>query len=261
LYSLKAINVCSIKVMMIPFQWFFNKRLNIKQVMSCTLSLALIVTPAAFADYTPGDQKPVDPDSQSDGGTTRGCSGGELPLTVLASQSYVGRTSSQHPTLAWFVPADSASKRVELTIYEWVRGGRPTEVRKVSLQSSPGIMALSPFSENELGLELGKEYRWQVILHCDPDNPSTALVAAASIEVVALSSEVQSQLNGAVNGVEKTKLYAEAGLWYDALAEALDLAEPSTLGEVGSALLNDLAQWEGSAQQSENLEQIADIAR
>ena len=153
---------------MIPIQWFLNNRINIKLVTSCALSLALIVTPAVLAAYVPGKQKPVPKDRRSDGGTTRGCSGGDMPLTVFASRNYVGRTISQYPTFAWFVPRDSASKPMKFTIYERVPSGKPKEVRKISLQSSPGIMKLSSFSENELGLQPGKEYLWQVVIHCDP---------------------------------------------------------------------------------------------
>lgn len=260
---------------MISIQWFLNKRLNIKLVTSCTLSLALILTPAALASYTPGAQKPVPPERRSDGGTTRGCSGGSIPLTVLASQNYFGRTTSRHPTFAWFVPRDSASKPMQFTIYEWVSSGKPKEVRKMSLQSSPGIMKLSPFSDSELGLQPGKEYSWQVVIHCDPDNPSGDLVSEASIKVVGMPATVQTKLNRAVNSVEKANIYAEAGLWYNALDEALKLAEPSKLGDVGSTLLNDLAkseapnftpeltQKEGDAisKQIENLKQIANNAR
>lgn len=198
-----------------------------------------------------------------------------MPLTVLASQNYVGRTISQHPTFAWFVPRDSTSKSMQFTIYEWVPGGKPKEVRKMSLQSSPGIMKLSPFSDSEPGLQLGKEYLWQVVIHCDPDNPSGDLVSEASIEVVGMPATVQSELNRAVNSAEKANIYAKAGLWYNALGEALKLAEPSKLGEVGSTLLNDLAQWEAPktspelppkerdaiAKRIENLKQIANNAR
>ncbi|MEW5856357.1 MAG: DUF928 domain-containing protein, partial [Cyanobacteriota bacterium] len=250
-------------------------RTKVKLVTSCALSLALIVTPAALANYAPGDQKPAPPDRRSDGGTTRGCSGGDMPLTVLASQNYVGRTISRHPTFAWFVPHDSASKAMQFTIYEWVPGGKPKEVHKMSLQSSPGIMKLSPFSDRELGLQPGKEYLWQVVIHCDPDNPSGDLVSGASIEVVGMPATVQNELNGAVNIDEKANIYAKAGLWYNALAEALKLAEPSKLGTVGSTLLNDCAQWEAPktiqelspkerdeiAKRIENLKQIADSAR
>lgn len=260
---------------MIPIQWFLNKRINTKLVTSCALSLALIVTPAVLAAYVPGEQKPVPKDRRSDGGTTRGCSGGDMPLTVFASRNYVGRTISRHPTFAWFVPRDSASKPMKFTIYEWVPNGKPKEVRKISLQSSPGIMKLSSFSKNELGLQPGKEYLWQVVIHCDPDNPSGDLVGEASIEVIGIPPALQSRLNRAVNGVEKANIYAEAGLWYDALGEALKLAEASELGEVGSILLNDLAQWEAAKttpelapkergaieKRIENLKQIADSAR
>ena len=262
--------------MIIPIKWCLNKRINIKLVASCVLSLTLIVTPAVLAVYEPGDQKPVPKDRRSDGGTTRGCSGGNMPLTVLASRKYVGRTISRHPTLAWFVPHDSASKPIEFTIYEWVLDGKPKEVRKMSLQSSPGVMKLSPFSENELGLQPGKEYLWQVVIHCDPDNPSGDLVSEASLEVLGISATpVQSKLNKATNSVEKANIYAEAGLWYNALDEALKLAEASKLGELGSTLLNDLAKSEALKttpelppkerdaikKQIENLQQIAHSAR
>ena len=86
---------------------------------------------------------------------------------------------------------------------------------------------------------------------------------------------VQSKLNKAVNSAEKANIYAEAGLWYNALDEALKLAQVSKLGDVGSTLLNDLAEWEAPkttpelpseerealAKWIENLKQIADSAR
>jgi hypothetical protein len=164
---------------------------------------------------------------------------------------------------------------MQFTIYEWVTGGTPKEVRKMSLPSSPGIMKLSPFSDSEPGLQPGKEYLWQVVIHCDPDNPSGDLVSEANIEVVGMPAAVQSKLNKAVNSVEKVNIYAQAGLWYNALDEALKLAQASKLGEVGSTLLNDLAQWEAPGttpelppkewdaieKRIENLKQIADSAR
>ncbi|MGB7441164.1 MAG: DUF928 domain-containing protein [Coleofasciculaceae cyanobacterium] len=261
--------------MIIPIQGFLNKCLKITLVTSCTLSLALIVTLAALADYVPGEQQPVPSNRRSDGGTTRGCSGGDMPLTVLASRNYVGRTISQHPTFAWFVPPDSADKKMKFTIYEWVQDGKAKQVYEKEWESSSGVMKLSPFSENEPGLEVGKEYAWQVVIICDPSSLSSAIVDRVSIEVVATPPEVQSKLNKAVNSVEKVNIYAEAGLWYDSLAEALKLVEPPKLGEVGSDLLKDLAQWEAQKSTSElslqeleviekriqNLEQIADRVR
>lgn len=229
---------------MVSIQGFLNKRINIKRVISYTLGLSLIVTPVALAGYVPGSQKPVPPGRKSGGGTTRGCSGGDLPLTVLASQNYVGQTTSRQPTFAWFVPRDSAAKAMQFMIYEWTPGSKPKEVYNMSLQSSPGIMKVSPFSQGKRGLQLEKEYLWQVIVHCDLDNPSGDLVSQASLEVVEMPASVQNALNRAVNRAEKAHIYAKAGLWYNAFDEALKLAKPATLGEVGAALLNDLAEWE-----------------
>lgn len=252
---------------MISIQRFLNRRINTKLAMSCSLSLGLIAAPVALAAYVPGDQKPVPTDRRSDAGTTRGCSGEGLPLTVLASRNYVGRTTSEHPTFAWFVPRDSAAKPMSFAIYERVLGGKPKEIHRVSLQSSAGIMKLSPFSKNESGLQLGKQYFWQVVIQCDPDNPSGDLVSETSIEVVEMPSSVQSKLNKAVNDVEKVNIYAEAGLWYDALGEALKLTEASKLGTLGATLINDLARSETSQlppkdkKQVETLKQIAASAR
>jgi hypothetical protein len=136
-------------------------------------------------------------------------------------------------------------------------------------------MKLSPFSNSEQGLQQEKQYLWQVVINCDPDNPSGDLVSEANIEVVAMPAAVQSKLNKAVNSVEKANIYAEAGLWYNALDEALKLAQASKLGEMGSTLLKDLAvseapkttsqlspkEQEARAKQIEILKQIADSAR
>lgn len=150
------------------------------------------------------------------------------------------------------------------------------EIRKLTLHSSQGVMKLFPFSRNELGLQLGKEYRWQVVIHCDSDNLSGNLLSEASIEFVEMPATIlQTKLNKAINTVEKASIYAEAGLWYNALDETLKLAPASKLGEVGSTLVDDLAKSEAlkttpelplkerdaTEKQVKNLQQIARSAR
>lgn len=261
--------------MMIPIQLFL-KGINVKLVSICALSLMPIAIPAVFAVYKPSAPKPVPKDRRSDAGTTRGCSEGSLPLTVLASRNYVGQTISRHPTFAWFVPHDSASKPIDFIIYEWVANDRAKVVRKMSLQSSPGVMKLSPFSDKEQGLQPGKEYVWQVGIQCNPDDPSSNVFSQASFDVVERqATDVQSKLNKAVNNVEKANIYAEAGLWYDALDEALKPVAATKLGDLGATLIEELAESEALnntselppkeresiAKQVQNLKQIARSAR
>ncbi|WP_058995794.1 DUF928 domain-containing protein [Leptolyngbya sp. NIES-2104] len=219
-------------------QWFHSR--NIKSVIGCTL-IGLIATPTVLAAYAPGNQKPAPKNRRSNAGTTRGCSGGELALTALASRNYIGRSTSQQPTFAWYVPRDSANRAMKFIVYEQVPSAKPKAIRELSLQSSPGVMRLSP---DNLKLQLGKTYLWQVIIQCDPDNPSGDLVSEGNLEIVAVPPAVQSKLNQATNQAEKVNIYAEAGFWYDALGEALKQAEASKLGTSGASLLNDLAQAE-----------------
>jgi hypothetical protein len=243
---------------MVFIQWFLKK--NFKLVISAILGLGLIVTPLAQAAYIPRNQKPAPKSRRSDAGTTRGCTGGMLPLTVLASRNYVGKTTSQQPTFIWFVPSDSGSKSMQFALYEQVLNGRPKAIQKLSLQSVPGIMKVMP----QLTLQPGKDYFWQVVIQCDPDNPSGDLVSEGNIEMVTLPSVVQIQLNRAKTPAERANLYAEAGIWYDAFSEALKPTEASKLGALGSTLLNDLAQseaLESNAKQTTTLKQIATSSR
>lgn len=239
---------------MASIQWLINKRINIPYV----LSLALVITPAALASYVPpSDQKPVPPERRSDGGTTRverrsdggtirGCNTQEeMSLTLLAPQNHVGQTISQRPTFAWFLRG-SGSFEVKFTIYELVPGSNLKEIHTNSFQSSSGIMKLAPFSKDEPGLEVGKDYVWRVVVYCEPGKPSMGFDEWASIKVVEMPPALPSQLDKAATSAEKANIYAKAGLWYDALGEALNLAQASQLGELGSALLEDLAKWEAS---------------
>jgi len=226
-----------------PIQSLLNKRINIKQITSCALSLVLAATPAALAGYIPPPtQNPAPPEqSTTTGGRRGGCHGGDLSLTALASWNHVGQTISRHPTFAWFVPPDSGSRQMIFMIYKVDREFK--KIIQIKSQSSPGIMKLSPFTQNELGLEVGKKYLWQVVIICDKESSSSHLLSVGSIEVVE-RPDVQLKLEKAVNSLEKVNIYAQEGLWYNALGEALNLAEPSKLGKVGSDLLKDLAKWE-----------------
>jgi hypothetical protein len=243
---------CYTETTMASIQGLINKRINILLLASYILSLALVVTPAALASYVPPpDQKPPPSGTQSQSGTSRGCNTQEeMSLTLLAPQNHVGQTISRRPTFAWFLRG-SSSFEVKFAIYELVPGGDLKEIHTKSFQSSSGIMKLASFSKDELGLEVGKDYFWRVIVYCEPGKPSIGFDEWASIKVVEMPPALPSQVDKAATSAEKANIYAKAGLWYDALGEALNLAQVSQLGELGSALIEDLARYEASKTPSE----------
>lgn len=227
--------------MMTKLQSLLKKCIDSRLVTSCVTTLLLSVPQAALAGYAPPpDQRPPSGQTTSSG-TRGGCSGSEgLPLTVLAPQKHVGQTASVHPTFAWFVPI---SIPMEFTLHEYGSDAKLKVVHKISLQSSPGIMKLS-LPEDKPGLVRGKRYLWQVAILCDRNHPSKDLVANAEIEVVETPPALKRQLSTTMDRLEIANLYARAGLWYEALREALGSAEDSRLGEAASSLLEDLAKLE-----------------
>ncbi|HAA26361.1 MAG TPA: hypothetical protein DCE56_00150 [Cyanobacteria bacterium UBA8553] len=230
--------------MMASIQWLINKLMKIPYF----LSLALVVTPAALASYVPpSDQQPVPPERRSDGGTTRGCNTQEeMSLTLLAPQNHVGQTISQRPTFAWFLRG-SGSFEVKFAIDELVPGSnQKKEIHAKSFKSSSGMTKLVPFSKDEPGLEVGKDYVWRVVVYCEPGKPTIGFDESARIKVVEMPPALPSQVDKAATSAEKANIYAQAGMWYDALGEALNLVPASQLGELGSALLQDLARLEAS---------------
>ena len=240
-------------------------------MLSVSLSLALV----AVAQYTP-PQNPSQPKERGtnttrytppqnaskpkDTGTntTRGdsCEANSPPgLTALVPFSHVGETISGHPTFTWFVP-DSPPSPLEFRLF--TRTGQL--LYRTEMQSQPGIMSVS-LPSNLPQLSIGQSYQWQVALVCDPNELSSNLVAAAEIQVVQPAASLQSQLAAAQTPQHRIDLYAEAGLWYDAMAEARKASETSQNQAAVLELLDALASSEAEPLKdwSDRLKQIRAI--
>lgn len=219
-----------------------NQPITLKLLTSCILTLAMATSTVALAEYSPP------PDQQPPGGYTQstGPRGGcelteKSSLIALAPRKHVGQTVAIHPTFAWFV-SDLKSFPVEFTLYNYdpVKGLKLAY--KTHLKSSPGIMKLS-LPKDRPGLTVGQRYLWQVAILCDPNHPSSDLVAKAEIAVVQMPLVIKTVLSQVSDRQQKIELYAKSGLWYDALGEAL---ADSSLKQVASGLLEDLAKLEAS---------------
>jgi hypothetical protein len=93
------------------------------------------------------------------------------------------------------------------------------EIKDEQFRSTPGIMVLS-WDQAAPELAIGK-YRWQVVLVCDRDRPSSNLFATSEIEVVPAPPGLQTRLEQTRDPLAQSAIYAEANLWYDALRMAI----------------------------------------
>ncbi|MBI3988963.1 MAG: DUF928 domain-containing protein [candidate division NC10 bacterium] len=73
-------------------------------------------------------------------------------------------------------------------------------------------------------LSPGVRYQWFVALVVDPDRRSKDILMGGTIERIELPESLQTKL-AATSPAEMPHLYAEAGVWYDAVTAISDLIE------------------------------------
>ncbi|MEG3849908.1 DUF928 domain-containing protein [Microcoleus sp. herbarium19] len=234
------------------------KRRNIYSVgiASLILSVSFWIPIVALAKYTP-PKKPSAP-KETGTNTTRGGSceaNSAAVLTALVPFSHVGQTISGHPTFTWFVP-DRTSRPLQFRLFS----STGQLLYKTEMESQPGIMSVA-LPSNLPQLSIGQSYQWQVVLVCDRNVPSRNVVATAEIQVVEAAAPFQAQLAAAQTPQQRIDLYAQAGLWYDAIAEARKAPETSQNQAPVLELLDALASSEAEPLKdwSDRLKQIRAI--
>ena len=155
------------------------------------------------------------------GGGTRGIQRDMFSLLVLAPD-HTGLTSLAQPILYWFVSSDLASTSAELTVMD-PEGTQPLLETRLSPPLKTGVHSFR-LADHGVRLSPGVPYRWFVALVVDPDRRSKDILAGGFIEFVPTPEGVAKKVSAA-NKAELPRLYAEAGLWYDAIAAISQLIE------------------------------------
>ena len=169
----------------------------------------------------------------------------DATLTALAPYSHVGQSSATNPTFTWYIP-DRESYPMEFWLYEFdptSYGGKGKQVYQAKLASSAGIMTHS-LPTKQAGLTPGKTYIWQVALICNPNSPSQSLVVNNQVKIVEVDPTLKTQLNNSSDYLTKADIYAQAGLWYDALAEVATMPNDPQAQDLTLKLISQLAQTE-----------------
>ncbi|HEY9690628.1 MAG TPA: DUF928 domain-containing protein [Oculatellaceae cyanobacterium] len=146
-----------------------------------------------------------------------GSRGGEcqapVSLHLLAPSDHVAQTVAARPTFLLYV-----SKPKALIRYTLIEPGvlEPIVDKQVQLEK-PGITKLE-ISETAPELTIGKEYRWTVTIICNQERPSENIYAHTTLIRITKTSELASRLATASTERSVGLIYAESGIWYDAIA-------------------------------------------
>ncbi len=153
-------------------------------------------------------------------GGSRGTGDAAITLDVLTPDE-IGVTTGEQPSLFWFQskPADA---RFELTLLQENKV-KPLVQVKIDRSAKAGIQRIK-LSDHGVKLKAGVEYQWVVALVTDPENRSKDLVASGVIKRVEPDADLQAKVKAAAPDALPA-VYAEAGIWYDALATLSDQIE------------------------------------
>ena len=157
--------------------------------------------------------------AQTVGGGSRGTTE-KVPALFVVTPDHVGQTSSAQPSLFWFVDqVPDASLRIEFTLFD-EEGVEPLVETTLVAPKRVGIHRVR-LADYGVQLSPGVEYEWSVALILDPNERSKDIVATGWIDRVEppdqLAARLETEGGGGIAAV-----YADEGLWYDAVAALSD---------------------------------------
>jgi hypothetical protein len=156
------------------------------------------------------------------GGGRRG-PGDPLPELWALVPEHVAQTASEHPSLFWYL-SDASPGYVlfELTLIDEGSIEPVVDVR-LPAPSAKGLQRVD-LGEHGVSLSPGQEYQWSLALVVDPEQRSRDVVASGWIERVPAPDALSGRL-AAAGPLGAAQIYAESGLWYDALDAIWQLGE------------------------------------
>ncbi len=212
----------------------FGSWQNQRRLISLVVGGVFLMTVfPAFAKFKPRDRKPASGYSRAGG--SRGCgNNGGIPLTQLAPKTFISKTSSTRPMLAWYM---SSSQNVQFRLFEFDWANNPQQIgQDQEIPTTVGINKLKlPVDYPEL--TVGKTYLWQIQINCEKE----PIINNAEFTVINPQSFPKNQFTNILGNVN---YYAENELWYEALEKALSATDNGKLGQIGATLVKDLAESE-----------------
>lgn len=205
-----------------------------------SLSSPLAITAGTYF-RPPRNPSPSGPRTTT-GTRTGSCVGNPTTaFTTLGPDSVVGYTAATRPEFVWYLPASEKVFPVTFRLLAPNEQGIPAPIHTAELTYTAGFSKYQ-LPPNLPALSANQEYRWQIIVECDPARPARSLAQELSFELVPAPAAI-AQLSADATPVEKAIAYAEQGLWYDAIAQVAQATTPRAK-QMRFELLRDLAESE-----------------
>ena len=155
------------------------------------------------------------------GGGTRGGSQRDVFVLAVLAPDHSGFTTSEQPSLYWYISSPTTLP-IEITVMD-SQGIKPILETRINAPVKAGIQRVR-LADYNIKLAPGAAYRWFVAVVPDAERRSKDILAGGAIERVDMAQELKAKLAKSKTN-ETPFVYAEAGLWYDALKSISDLID------------------------------------
>jgi len=158
------------------------------------------------------------------GGGTRGLTRGlenELPVLNVLAPNHTGLTLQSQPVLYWYISAPS-SKRIVFTLNDEDKRETLFQTDLSNIRNK-GIQRLN-LADYELSIESEKEYSWSVTIIADQNQPSNDIFSGGNIRRIKPLKPLSEKLEKTADK-DIPAIYAEEGIWYDAISSLSQLIE------------------------------------
>jgi hypothetical protein len=140
---------------------------------------------------------------------------------------HVGLTVHERPHLYWFI-SGLPSSPVEFTFIE-VGSLSPLIKERVKRPEKPGIQCIR-LADHPICLQENRRYKWIITLVPEPNRRSKDVLTGGFIERIPVPGDLMRKLQEAGKSREPY-VYAEEGIWYDALTAVSELIEKAPRDE------------------------------
>ncbi|MCU0537192.1 MAG: DUF928 domain-containing protein [Hydrococcus sp. Prado102] len=147
---------------------------------------------------------------------SRGCQDNAAKILLLIPNDHVATTGASHPTFLLYV-SKRPSRPILWSVVE-PEVVRPIVEQSVTVKQSGIVPVTIPPSSS--GLEIGKTYVLTVGMLCNPKRPSASAYTRVLLKRVAITPAVERRLSQVASERERAEVYAQAGIWYDAIASS-----------------------------------------
>ncbi len=193
-------------------------RKSITASIALVMGTAIAISPliALAQQYTP--PKRGIPGRREGAGTRSPndvCVSSKKPLMALSPTDSFSTTTSQTPTLFWYIPKTKAVA-AELRITD--NSDKDVYSALISLDGGAGVLSHSLPKTAINDMELGKDYRWQFALICDVNQPSRNPFVEGVMQRIEGNGSLSMALEKSFDVRDRASIYAASGIWQDAIA-------------------------------------------